>query len=211
MGGKIRGYEEQFMEHLARGEFSVDGGGRIWKLVDLRTGALHPPRRAERGNPGCYLQVRFMHDGKRLSATAHRCIYRALKGPITHGCEVNHDNGLKDDNRPVNLLAETPGGNRSHAYRHGLQDQHGEKNPAAKLSDNQVAQIRLAYSKGGYTMEQLGDRFGVKFQHISRIVRGQRRAKQAGQIANSDLRHSACGRDPLTQRFISKGLQLVGS
>jgi hypothetical protein len=204
MGGKIRGYEEQFMEHVARGEFSVDTEGRVWKHVDLHKGPIVPPRRAERGKVGQYLQVRFMHEGRRLNATAHRCVFRALKGPIPHGCEVNHDNGVKDDNRPHNLLSETPSGNTAHARRHELMDQYGEKNPAAKLSDNQVAQIRLAYSKGGFTMEQLGERFGVRFQHISRIVRGQRRLKQGGVIASEDLRHSACERDPITQRFVAR-------
>jgi hypothetical protein len=208
MGGKIRGYEEQFMEHVAKGEFSVDESGRIWKHISLHTGPINPPRRAERGKTGHYLQVRFMHEGKRLSATAHRAVYRALKGPIPNGCEVNHDNGVKDDNRPRNLLSDTPSGNTAHAHRHSLMDQHGEKNPAAKLSDNQIAQIRLAYSKGGFTMEQLGKRFGVRFQHISRILRGQRRPKQGGVTASGDLRHSVCGRDPITQRFVARAVSL---
>jgi hypothetical protein len=112
--------------------------------------------------------------------------------------------GLKDDNRPKNLLCGTAGKNAEHAHAGGLKDQYGQRNPAAKLTDNQIAQIRLAYAKGGYTMERLADRFGVRFQHISRIVRGQRRPKQGGPTADKDLRHSVCDRDPVTHRFVGK-------
>ena len=202
MGGNIRGYEEQFMQYIAAGEFSVDGEGRIWRHFDRRSGRLSTPRRAERGERGGYMQVRFFHEGKRLAATAHRIVFRVLKGPIPAGCEVNHDNGIKDDNRPNNLLSETPSGNKKHASRNGLHDQYGENNPQAKLTDNQVAQIRLAYSKGGFTMEQLGERFQVSFGTISKIVRGQRRPKQGGPIATEDQRHSASERDPESGRFI---------
>jgi len=125
MGGNIRGYEEQFMQYIAAGEFSVDGEGRIWRHFDRRSGRLSTPRRAERGERGGYMQVRFFHEGKRLAATAHRIVFRVLKGPIPAGCEVNHDNGIKDDNRPNNLLSETPSGNKKHASRNGLHDQYG--------------------------------------------------------------------------------------
>jgi hypothetical protein len=208
MGGNIRNYEEPFLEHLNCGEFSIDNEGRIWRHFSGPLGRIfkrYPnPIRAERqSKPGSYLQVRFWHEGRRVSPVAHRLVYRFFKGPIPEGAEVNHDNGIKDHNPPTNLLLSTSSENIKHANRYGLRDQHGQKNPAAKLTDNQVAQIRLAYSKGGFTMEQLGERFGVRFQHISRLVRGQRRRKQGGPTADSDLRHNACDRDPVSGRYVA--------
>lgn len=173
-------------EHVwSSGKFSVDSTGRVWR------GEKRAENRASQG----YLQVKVMVSGVRYYTCAHRLVWRALVGPIPTGMVVNHKNGRKDDNRPENLELVSYSGNTKHAYRHGLMDEHGESNPAAKLTDNQVAQIRNMYAQGGYTMERLGNLFGVRFQHVSRIVRGTRRPKQGGPVADSDLRHAACDRD----------------
>lgn len=161
----------------AAGVFSVDSEGRVWR----------GKKRAE-NRVGGYLQVKVMVCGVRYYTCAHRLVWRALHGPIPRGIVVNHKNGRKDDNRPDNLELVTYSGNTKHAYRSGLMDEHGQRNPAAKLSDHQVAQIRNMYAQGGYTMLALGNLFGVCFQQISRIVRGQRRPKQGGPTAGSDLR-----------------------
>jgi DNA-binding XRE family transcriptional regulator len=78
-----------------------------------------------------------------------------------------------------------------------------DENPGAKLTDNQIAQIRLAYDRGGYTQAQLAERFGVSHQAVSKIVRGQRRSKQGGPTKTEDLRHAG-EQDPVTGRFRPK-------
>ncbi len=203
--------ERRLISLVHEGQWEIDDHGRIWRTsmrTGLRGGGSHlvpvERRRVEHRLPSGYLQVRAMIDGKRLHACAHRLVWQYLKGDIPEGEEINHDNGLKDDNRPNNLLCGSHGANVKHANCGGLTDQYGERNPAAKLSNNQVAQIRLAYSKGGYTMEQLATRFCVTFQAISGIVRGQSRSKQGGPTANQDLRHCASDRDLTTGRFIRK-------
>lgn len=165
------------------GKFTVDSDGRVWRGT----------KRAE-SRVGGYLQVKVMIGGTRFYTCAHRLVWRAIIGPIPVGMVVNHKNGRKDDNRPSNLELVTYSGNTKHAYKHGLMDEHGERNPAAKLTDGEVAQIRNMYAQGGYTMEQLGKLYGVRFQHISRLIRGTRRAKQGGPTTANDLRHSACER-----------------
>jgi hypothetical protein len=164
----------------ASGKFTVDSEGRIWR----------GNRRAE-NRTGQYLQVKVMIDKVRYYTCAHRLVWRALVGPIPPGLVINHKNGCKSDNRPENLELVTYSENTKHAYRIGLMDEHGERNPAAKLSDKDVALIRNMYAGGGYTMLQLGELFGVRFQHISRLVRGQRRRKQPGPTAGEDLRARA--------------------
>lgn len=192
------------------GQWQIDDAGRIWRVcirVGLKAGGSHlvpvARRRVEKMTPAGYLQVRAMIDGKRVHAGAHRLVWQYFNGDIPLGHEINHDNGLKDDNRPGNLLCGTGGDNVGHAHRGGLLDQHGQKNPAAKLTDNQVAQIRLAYDRGGYTQAQLAKRFGVSHQAISKIVRGQLRSKQGGPTKTQDLRH-ASEQDPSTGRFRPK-------
>lgn len=53
-------------------------------------------------------------------------------------------------------------------------------------------------------MEGLAKSFGVSLQTISKIVRGQRRPKQGGPIADVDQRHSVCDQHPITGRFVGK-------
>jgi len=202
VSGKTRGYEDPFLERVSLGPFRIDSEGRIWKLSDH--GSSCKARRAERGKPGDYQQVRIKIGDRYCYVSAHRAVFRYFYGPIPAGIEVNHDNGIKDDNRPANLVLSTCSGNVKHAHANGLIDQFGQKNPAAKLSDNQVAQIRLAYSKGGYTMEQLGVKFGVSFKTISKIARGQRRPKQGGPIQNHDLHRNVCDRNSITGQFVGK-------
>lgn len=54
------------------------------------------------------------------STGAHRVVFEAVHGPIAEGLEVNHINGIKDDNRLVNLEAVTSQENVQHAIAMGL-------------------------------------------------------------------------------------------
>ena len=184
---------------VCTGKLTIDAHGCVWRAA--RDGTRH---RAENKTGRGYLQVRVMIGGKRYHALAHRLVWQRFMGNIPRGMTINHKNGLKDDNRPGNLELVTPSENTKHAHRTGLRDQHGSKNPAAKLTDNEVAQIRNAYAASGITMAALGDRFGISFQTISKIVHGKRRRKQGGPIATGDLRHLVCDRDPTTGLFITK-------
>ena len=205
--------ERTLVQFIRDGRWEIDENGRIWRTwrrTGLKAGGSHwipvARRRVERRTPAGYLQVSAEIDGKRLHCGAHRLVWQWCRGDIPVGHEINHRNGLKDDNRPSNLLCGPPGANVEHAHRGGLIDQHGQRNPAAKLTDNQVAQIRLAYDQGGHTMEGLAKRFRITFQHVSKIVRGQRRPKQGGPTADRDRRYNACERDPQTGRFTGRRL-----
>lgn len=210
--GRASPLNERILISLVRdGQWEIDDQGRVWRVcvrTGLKAGGSHlvpcERRRVEHRTPLGYLQVRAMIDGRRLHSGAHRLVWQHIHGDIPPGHEINHSNGLKDDNRPGNLLCGTAGENVVHAHQGGLIDQSGQKNPSAKLTDNQVAQIRLAYAQGGHTMESLGQRFGVSFKTVSKIVRGQRRQKQGGPVAASDQRLAKSLRDP-AGRFIPHG------
>ena len=191
--------EDVILDAIKKGEFTIDEDGQIWRY---RGGKLV---RAEHRTPQGYLQIRKMVNGKRYHTGAHRIVWEYFNGRIPDGCIVNHKNGQKDDNRPWNLELSTASKNISHAHKHGLLDQSGQKNPAAKLTDKQVAEIRLAYSMGGYTQEQLAKKYGVSYQCISKIVRGDRRSRQPGQTGDyKHLRQRNIVKDPITGRFVGK-------
>lgn len=186
---------KKFQEEIVyeTGEFTADAEGRVWNKKG---------ERAEHCVPSGYLQVRIQRGGIRYHTCAHRLVWRCLVGPIPHGMAINHKNGIKNDNRIDNLEVVTYSENTKHAYRTGLKDQHGQRNPAATVTDEQVEQIRKLYTGGGYTMKQVGEIVGVTFQYVSSVVRGQTRTRQGGAVIAHDCRHSVSERDAETGRFI---------
>ena len=62
---------------------------------------------------------------------AHRLIWEAMHGPIPETLQINHINGIKDDNRLINLELVSPSENAIHAYRLGLQRADGNYNGRA--------------------------------------------------------------------------------
>ena len=178
---------------VAFGQMTIDSYGRVWK----------GKKRAERGTPNGYLQLRKMIDGHRYHANAHRVVYMYFKGPILDGWVVHHINGQKDDNRPDNLEMTTYSRNQSLAHQAGLVDQSGQRNHQSKVSDSDVAKIRLEYSQGGARQKDIATRYGVTFQQISRIVRGDSRRKQAGHTADYSHRRQNHNpdRNPVTGRY----------
>ena len=144
-------------------------------------------KRAEHATGSGYLTVRTMsrrQKGRVVTACAHRLAWQHFNGDIPPGICINHKNGIKSDNRPSNLELSTYSANMRHAHRTGLLDESGENNPAAKLSNKDVEAVRLEYHAGGITQAALGRRYGVAFQTISRIVRGDSRPKQGGRTAD---------------------------
>ena len=173
------------------GKFTVDDNGFVW-----RQGA-----RAEKKLPLGYLQVRVMVNNVRYCTGAHRLVWHALNGPIPKGLVVNHKNGIKDDNRPENLEVCTDSENLSHAHRTGLINQTGQKNPAAKLTDLQVEEIRAIYGEGKSTMKSIANQFGVVHQTVSKIIRGERRASQPGKTSKKNRIKVRMVLDSLTEKF----------
>jgi hypothetical protein len=57
----------------------------------------------------------------------------------------------------------------------GMVTHFGEASPLAKLSDEQVRQIRELYAGGGISQAAIAARYGVAQTHVGRIVRGKRR------------------------------------
>ena len=175
--------------HLAvhAGELMIDNMGQVWRLCARRGDRWNPqttrlipcvPRRAEHQARG-YFQVRVMTNGHRVAAAAHRLVWYHFFGPIPLDLTINHKDGIKTNNHPNNLELATNSQQILHALhtlKVGRTDQNGMKNSMATISQERVAQIkqrRLA----GEKLVQIANDYGIAFQTVSKIAKGQRRQK----------------------------------
>jgi hypothetical protein len=83
----------------------------------FRNGKLLKQSKTSKG----YLHIRLYKKGVQFAFRSHRILYMTFKGEILKGYEINHLNGIKDDNRIENLESCTHSENIKHAVQNGLQ------------------------------------------------------------------------------------------
>jgi len=106
---------------------------------------------------------------KLIRVSVHRAVWEAFMGPIPIGLVINHKDGVKSNNSLSNLEVVTPGGNLKHAYDTGLRTKKfGAGNHRAKLSSNQIIQIRELLREG-ISQSKIGKLYGVHQCTISDI------------------------------------------
>ena len=90
---------------------------------------------------GYYCVSLYNANHKMKLCKIHRLVMQAFCG--NSDLTVNHINGVKTDNRLENLEYLSIADNTYHAIRTGLRNTTGENNPRAKLSKNDVVDIRV--------------------------------------------------------------------
>lgn len=157
----VKGYE---------GIYEISDTGKLRSLV-TRKG--HCPRIIKGDRPKGYVRYRLHKDGNSKRIQAHQLVMLAFVGPVPNRCEINHKNGIHDDNRLQNLEYVTRSENQSHKF-HVL----GYKRPPLtktrfkRLSKAEVSQIRQQRNSGSL-LRELAERFGVSVGAISLAVRNR--------------------------------------
>lgn len=136
-------------------------------------------------NTGGYQHAVLSKQGKRTYCRVHRLIAQTFLGH-SNGLHVNHKNGIKTDNRVENLEWITPKENSLHATRilRPRRRQKGEQNSGARLSVEDVRQIKQLLSNGELSQTEIGKRFDVAISTIGRISR----AEQWGHLLSKEER-----------------------
>ena len=179
--------EIAFLSQVALGVFTVDQKGRVWRhkfWAGSRAGApstlknLPFPKRAERAISQDHLRIMFTVNGNRQAIYAHRAVWLVLKQqPIPDNLEMNHKDGNPRNNRLNNLEVVTRQENTLHAGRVlkvlGKKPQRGELNASAKLTAEQVMEMRNLWKARAMTQQMLANKYQVAQSTISGIVLGK--------------------------------------
>ena len=160
-----------------RYEASTDGEIKTFNWKNKGIERIMKPAFDKQG----YLRTMLKNDvnGKFNTIKVHRIIAKTFKDNKENKETINHINGIKHDNRVVNLEWATRSENLLHAYRLGLASVKGELNPATTLTNKQVLEIRGKYTygrnggrpkKGEVSKTMLAKEYNVKTHVIKLIV-----------------------------------------
>ena len=144
--------------------YSISNLGRLRRDRDAKNtykGRIIKPHVEKHG----YLHVTLYHRNNRVSTRIHRLVARAFLCPCPTNYEVNHKDGDKSNNKATNLEYTTHLRNMKHANSLEL-----IYKPGAKLTFEQVQEIRRTYVKKRGAQKQLMEKYGVDRKTVYDII-----------------------------------------
>lgn len=124
-------------------------------------------------NPNGYLLVCLSRDGKNKWMYLHSLVCTAFHGPRpSPKMQCCHENGDRLDCRESNLRWDTRKANELDKIKHGTHNR-GERHGLAKLTDDQVIEIKEALL-AGRSQRSLAKKYGVSQTTIYSIKVGKR-------------------------------------
>ncbi|MBO5714322.1 MAG: HNH endonuclease [Clostridia bacterium] len=127
-----------------------------------------------------YLGISFWIRGKSYRKLVHRLVAEAFIPNPENKPEINHKNGIRNDNRVANLEWVTHSENMKHAYKvlgrkiSGSYANHpfGKDNPLSKIVFQiQNGEIIATF----YGISEAERETGIQFKNISAVCRGKRK------------------------------------
>lgn len=113
-------------------------------------------------------------NSNRHTYVIHRLVAESFVPNLEEKLEINHKDGIKTNNFYLNLEWCTRKENINHAIESGLINIRGEKCGKAKLSKEDVLEIKDLYDTGDYYQREIGEMYGIDPTQVSRIISGKR-------------------------------------
>lgn len=153
--------------------YAVDEDGNVFRTRTREGKPVCRPvaKRIKKGYAVAHLCV----EANRKDVPVHRAVWQAFNGPIPSGLQINHKNGVRNDNRLTNLEVVTVRENAIHKYEvNGYRSRGtsppGSGNHASKLTEDDIRTMRRLYADG-VPQHVLGKQFGVSQVMAGKIVR----------------------------------------
>ncbi|MCS6281451.1 MAG: HNH endonuclease [Dolichospermum sp.] len=137
------------------GYYTVNDSGEIKNML---TGKI-----LKQSNSNGYRSVRLTKDKKRSVGSVHRIVASSFLDLCDKKKEVNHRNGLKNDNRIENLEWCNRKENVDHSIKHGL------VNYAKKLDEFKVLAIHTFFISGK-NLTEISKLYGISVSTVHEIV-----------------------------------------
>jgi hypothetical protein len=147
------------------GKYMVSSKGRVINLSEHHGAKLFVKTRPN--NRG-YVEAGLCAENKKRYFLVHRLMAKAFLNKQKHHTEVNHLNGIKNDNRLENLEWTTRSANELHRAR-VLKKGIGTLNGNSKLTKEDVLEIRELY-KNGVSRKEIAALKKTGTSQIHRIV-----------------------------------------
>jgi hypothetical protein len=148
--------------------YEVSSHFRVRSLIRYREGSPPGRLKQQRVMANGYLAVTLQRDGRSVNAYIHQAVAEIAHGPRPEGMNVLHRDDDKRNNDPSNLYYGTQRQNLGDAVRNGT-CRFGQAAPRAKLTDDQVREIRLLLSSG-MRRKDIAAWFGVSASLIDLIA-----------------------------------------
>jgi hypothetical protein len=115
--------------------------------------------------------------GNLCSSIAHRVAWELAHNehlpPPNKYDQINHMCDVRHCVRPEHLYRGTQRQNMLDREARGRNPQHGARGPRARLTPEEIAEIRMRYATGRVSQQRLAGIFGITQQQISRIIVGR--------------------------------------
>lgn len=137
--------------------------GRVWSYRTKRFLIKNVDRNG-------YFRYTLARNGKVKNQALHRWLYLTFVGEIPKTHQINHKDGVKQNNELDNLELVTCKENINHAWGIGLaRRRHGVQMGSSKLTENDIPKIRQL-SKQGLSSREIGGMFNVASTTILAII-----------------------------------------
>jgi predicted DNA-binding protein YlxM (UPF0122 family) len=136
-------------------------------------------------------------------------VWIAFNGLIPYKIQINHIDGIKNNNHPLNLELATNAQNVKHAYDTGLNKvtekckinssirTTGERNVNSKISDKDVLIIRELYRNNKIKFKEIQQKFDMSRRAVENMLKGKSYAHLPFAIP---LRRQSSSSRPLNKR-----------
>ena len=147
---------------LTSAEFLIKDDGTMYRTLAGKTKQVGLAK-----SSGGYLMYRF-------SATnflMHRIIWQYFNKSVPDNLQINHINGIKTDNRLINLELVTQQQNTVHAVETGLlRPKFGQRVLGRTVINFNIAEQIRDLCGSGMTQKEVAEKYGLCKGHVSMIV-----------------------------------------